>query len=253
MARTSPQIALQLYTVREPLQANVESALAEVANIGYTNVELAGTYGRTADEFKRLLDQHGLRAVAAHVSLADMKKDIRKAIGDARTLGYDYLMVPWVAEEYRSDAGWQKLAGELRDIGEKVRTEGLNLGYHNHDFEFKGGTTSGATPHDLLFSDPNLLCELDVYWVQKAGFDPVQRLEQLSGRTPILHMKDMADTPEQAFAEAGTGTVPLRQLAQVAPDHGVRFFVAEQDAGWIDGAPLKSARMSYEHLKTLVA
>lgn len=246
---SSPQIALQLYTIRDPMTANLESALAEVANIGYTNVELAGTAGKSAADFKRLLDQNGLKAISAHVGI-DQFKDVSKVIGDAQTIGYEYVIVPWIGEEYRSPAGYAKLAAELKSFAPKLKEKGLHLGYHNHDFEFKK-LDGGQMPYDILFAGDDLVSELDLYWVVFAGEDPSAWMKKLAKKLPLVHMKDMHKT-EKKFAEVGTGRIDLKKLASEAAQHGVRYMVVEQDSGWADNAPLKSARVGFQNLTKMV-
>jgi sugar phosphate isomerase/epimerase len=245
-------IALQLYTIRDAFKTGVEKTLEEVARIGYAEVELAGLCGQTPDTFRRYLDQHGLRAISTHEGLESIEKDPAAVIGRAQTLGYRYVVVPWLGEEHRSPEGYRAIADRFDRAADRLGEAGLTLGYHNHAFEFER-LADGSQGWDIFFGQPGrrFVSEMDVYWVQKGGDDPVAWLHKLSGRVPILHMKDMADTPERGFAEVGTGTVPLKQIAQAAADHGVRYLVVEQDSGWAV-SPMESARVGFENLSRMI-
>lgn len=247
-------IALQLYTIRDAFNTGVEKTLEEVAQIGYTNVELAGLYGQKPEDFKRLLDQHGLKAVCTHEALDLIEGDVKAAIGRAQTFGYRYIAVPYLSEEHRKPEGYRKVADRMNKLAEPLKDAGITLLYHNHAFEFdKLPDGSGsARGWDIFFDQENAFgSEMDVYWVQKGGEDPIAWLKKLSGRTPILHMKDMRNDDTRGFAEVGTGTVPLKQIAQMAPDHGVKYLVVEQDSNWTVSA-MDSARVGFENLRKML-
>jgi sugar phosphate isomerase/epimerase len=247
-----PSIALQLYTVRDPLAQDFEGTLALLAKAGYKNVELAGLYERTPQQVRDILDKLKLKAVAAHVGLDWFADKMDQAIADAKVLGYKNLVMPWLPNELRNAAGFTQVAKTLEAAGRKAADAGMTVCYHNHDFEFiKLG--DGTRGWDILYaqSDPKYLqAELDLYWAAFAGEDALKVMQQLSGRLPLLHVKDMAAGPERKMAEVGTGVIDYQAIAKAAPACGVKAFVIEQDRDWA-GSPVESARLSLANFKKL--
>lgn len=246
-----PPIALQLYTVRDAMNQDLTGTLAQLARIGYRNVELAGLYKRTAAEVRKLLDDAGLKAVAAHVGIDQLKTQPEQAIADARTLGYDVIVCPWLAESMRTAEGYAATAGVLRQVAGRADAKGLSIGYHNHDFEF-AVLPDGRTGMDVLFeggqgSAP--VAELDTCWAHAAGHDPVAWMKKLSGRLPLVHIKDFS--AQRKLTEVGTGTVNIQAIVNAAGGCGVKYLVIEQDNNWA-GSPVESAKVSYENLRKII-
>jgi sugar phosphate isomerase/epimerase len=247
-----PSIALQLYTVRDPLAQDFEGTLALLAKGGYKNVELAGLYGRTPQQVRDILDKLKLKAVAAHVGLDVLRDQIDQAIADAKVLGYKSLVMPWLAETFRSPEGFAQVAKTLEAAGRKAADAGMIVCYHNHDFEF-AKLADGSRGWDILYakSDPKFLkAEADLYWAAYAGEDPLKLMQQLGARLPLLHVKDMAAGPERKMAEVGTGVIDYKTIAKAAPGCGVKAFVIEQDRDW-NGSPVASATLSLANFKKL--
>ncbi len=238
-------IGLQLYTVRDALAKDADAALAQVASIGYRYVELAGLYGKSPEQIKALLDKHGLTAISAHEPVDCLLNDLTDVIVRAKLFGYRYVTCPYLDEAQR-DAGYRQLSRQLGEIASELLSAGLTLCYHNHDFEWLPAE-DGHRGIDILFDGTDLNCELDVYWAAKAGDDPLDWMQKLSGRLPILHMKDMHDTPERGFAEVGTGMIDFPAILDAAEKVGVKYLVVEQDSNWKD-SPMESARVGLENL-----
>jgi len=243
-------IALQLYTVREPLKKDFAGTLKAVADIGYRCVELAGLPGGTSPQAARqTLDDLGLDAVAAHVPLDALLSDAPLVMDQAVALGYRHVVCPFLPDDLRDAEGYRQIAERLSGVQSELDDERITLSYHNHAFEFDD-LGDGTTGYEILTGQTmadQLQFELDLYWVVKGGQDPTDWMDALKGRLPLLHIKDMADTADRGFAEVGTGTIDLVSLATKAPDYGVEYLIIEQDNGWIDGDPLKSAKLSYDN------
>lgn len=240
-------IGLQLYTVRDPLAEDTDAALAQVAEIGYQYVELAGLHGKSPEQFRGLLDKHGLTAIASHEGIDGLLNDLPAVIQRAKTFGYKFVICPYLDESQRND--YAKLAGQLGEVGKKLAAAGLTLCYHNHDFEWKKAG-DGRRGIDVLLQANGgqpLGSELDVYWVAKAGDDPAEWMRNLTGRLPLLHLKDMADTPDKGFAEVGTGTIDFDAILAAAEACGVKYLIVEQDSNWKE-SPMESARVGLENL-----
>lgn len=243
------RIGVQLYTVRTLLEKDFEGTLARVAEIGYTEVELAGTFGRAAQDVRALLDRHGLRSPSAHVFKGVLEQDAQKALDDAAALGNRYVCVAWVAQEERKTLDdWKRIAAAFNKIGERCRAAGCQFAYHNHDFEFV--PLEGKVPYDVLLAetDPGLVqLELDLYWITKAGGDPFAYFAQYPGRFPLVHVKDSAGAPQHRMVDVGAGTIAFRKIfAQKGA--GIRHYFVEHDQ---PGEPLASIRASHAYLSRL--
>src|SRR4029453_16973462 len=191
-SRPSWRPGLQLYTVRDALSADREGTLKSVADIGYREVELAGLPGITAQAMQASLKRYGLDAPSMHASYDRLRGDFASVLEEARILGAHFVVCPSVdAGERRPAEDWKRVCRTLNGIGRLARSHGLVLAYHNHDFEFVP-FGDGPTPFHLLTTetDPrDVKLELDVYWVAKAGQDPVQHLKKRRDRILLGHLK----------------------------------------------------------------
>jgi len=243
-------IGLQLYTVRTKLAEDFEGTLQTVADIGYRNVEFAGLYDRSPAEVKSICDKLGLTAVSSHTPIDALKADLQSQIDAAKTLGYKYIVVPFLPDALRNKAGYEQVAADMNAAGAKLAEQGLYLCYHNHSFEFLPNEDR-SRGMDILFDTTDAKhvgSELDVYWVQHGRDNPLDWMDKLKGRVPLLHIKDMADTPDRGFAEVGTGTVDIEGVVAKGPGVGAEYLLVEQDAGWINDDPIASVRLSFENL-----
>ncbi|MFT4154019.1 sugar phosphate isomerase/epimerase family protein [Parafilimonas sp.] len=259
-------IGLQLYTVRNAMGKDPAGTLAKVASIGYNSVEGAtytGTenfYGLDAKSFAALLKQNGLIMPSSHYRLGEDQEngkdlmgtilhDWDKAVDDAKTAGIKYMVCAWLSPAERGNADHYKLLAErLNKAGETCAKAGIQLCYHNHDFEFT--QDNGQLPYDILLShaDKNLVkFELDLYWVNKAGHDPVALFNANPGRFPLWHVKDMDNTPQHAFTEVGNGVIDFKTIFKGADKAGLKYFFVEQDI--TPGDPFISITKSIDYIK----
>ena len=244
-------VCLQMYTVRDDAQADLAATLSTVGKLGYAGVELAGYAGHSAAEYKKLLDDNGLRAIGQHVGFDLVKNSLSQVIDEAKLFGYDYVMVPWIGAPYTDSMdGYRKLGAELKEASVALRAAGLTLGYHNHAFEFEK-SEDGVFGFDAIFDSagPEVVTEMDTFWVVKGGQNPAAYLEKYAGRVPIIHLKDM--DAEGGFAPVGEGTIDYTgSLLPAAEKAGVQFYVVEQDSCKPPLVPLESIRLSIENLKS---
>lgn len=246
-------ISVQLYTLRNLTQTDMAGTLKEVARLGYKYVELAGNGNLgSAKDVRRALDDAGLKPSGGHVPIEVLEKDLNKAMDDAETVGSKYLVVPWMNEDRRRDAaGWKQVGAALTKIATAAKARGLEVAYHNHDFEFR--TFDGQPALDLLFSstDPALVkAELDVFWVKRGGHDPVAYLRKLSGRVPLVHLKDVAKGDATKFAEVGAGTLDFPAIVAAAVQAGAKFGIVEQDDTY-GTPPLEAIKTSLDNLRKM--
>ncbi|MEO8112381.1 MAG: sugar phosphate isomerase/epimerase [Ginsengibacter sp.] len=258
-------IGLQLYTVRDAMEKDPRGTLAKVAEIGYNSVELAtytGSekfYGMSPSEFAIALKQNGLVAPSAHYRLGEeqpkgvvqqgtMLHDWDKAVDDASALGLKYMVCAYLADVERGNLDhYKKVAEQLNTAGERCKKAGIQLCYHNHDFEFiKQGD---QYPYDILLSaDKDLVkMEVDLYWVTKAGQDPIKLFNEHPGRFPLWHVKDMDNTTKKDFTEVGNGVIDFKKIFEHKNKAGMKYFFVEQDK--TPGSPFDSITKSIAYIK----
>jgi sugar phosphate isomerase/epimerase len=252
--RKLSKVGLQLYTVRKQLEKNFASTLEEVAALGFLEVEFAGYFKHTPQEVKSILDRYQLSAPSAHISTDVLRGNLQEAIEAAQVIGHQYLVCGYVpAEERRSLDDYKKFVDLLNGAGERLKRVGIQLGYHNHDFEFApivGG--EGKLPYDLILAgtDPQMVkMEMDLYWITKAGQNPLKYFSSYPGRFPLVHVKDMDNTPRHFFTEVGQGTIDFKKIFAAAQKAGVKHYFVEQDE--TPTSPFSSIRLSMDYLKRL--
>ena len=227
---TADKIALQLYTVRSLTAEDMPGTLRRLAEMGYRAVELAGFGNSDPEQVRRTLDDLGMRAISIHLGLP-LWQDPQAALQVARTLGCGDAVLPGIPEDYRrSSEKLRELAQNLNDWGAAGRDAGIRFSYHNHDWEF--APLDGGSTWEILNreTDPKLVnLELDAYWAQFAGKDPVELIGQLAGRVPLLHVKDMANEPSRRDAPVGAGVINWGAILSAAARAGTEWYIVEQD------------------------
>jgi sugar phosphate isomerase/epimerase len=250
---THKPIAAQMYTVRQAAAKDFPRALRRVAELGYTGVEVAGTFGLSAAELSQTLTDLGLKCVSAHVPLADLRTNLSREIDTYLVAGANFLICPWLPPEQRGGEGdYRALAAELNGIGEVCRANGLQLCYHHHDFELVQFNGKYALEILLEESDPaNLQLEADTYWLKFGGEDPATYLRRWPNRAPLLHLKDMTATQPPTFGEVGTGILDWPSIFEAAEAVETQWYIVEQDI--CPGDPFESLRISLEQLRRLLS
>jgi sugar phosphate isomerase/epimerase len=234
------KIGLQLYTVRDACDADLEGTLRTVAGLGYDGVELYSLHGRDAAEVRGLLDELGLAVAGRHV-MGDA--DPETLAEEMRALGCDRVALAWVdpvSSVAERDATVERIVG----FGERVRAAGLQFGFHNHWTE-PAKLEDGVS---LLERLPDWVwLELDLGWVWHAGVSPVELLEWARGRTPLVHCKDLRSRETREFVPAGDGGVGYAAIVPRAAALGVEWAIAEQDE--LDRPLAEALQRSYSTLK----
>lgn len=250
-AQKLSKIGLQLYTVRRDLERDFEGTLRLIAALGIDEVEFAGNFGQKPERIKNLLENFKLVATSAHVSIDALRKDLPKTIAEAQIIGHKYLVLGYLpAEKRKSLDDYKKLAELLNKTGEECRRAGLQFAYHNHDFEF--ARMENQIPYDLILKETdaqNVKMELDLYWITKAGFDPISYFGKHPKRFPLVHVKDSDATPKKFFTEVGRGTIDFKKIFAKAKVAGIKHYFIEQDE--TPAAPLVSVETSLKYLRNL--
>jgi len=260
-ARQLQSIGVQLYTVRSVLPQKPAETLRTIESIGYREIE--ATYAGLDKLWPEIQATH-LKPVSVHLDNtlmnAGKEDDLARAIDQAKKWGFQFAVFPYLPPAERG--GLEKiriLCDKLNRAGEKCRAVGLAFCYHNHAFEFE--PMEGATGFQVMIDrlDKNFCrFELDCFWVSVAGHDPVELLQKLSGRVPLLHLKDKAPgTPVMfkesvdrgAFKEVGNGLIAWPNVLRAAASAGTEHYFVEQDQ--TPGDPVESLRQSFAYLSKL--
>lgn len=251
---------LALYTVRDEMDEDPLATLKAVADAGYAYVESSGYadgkfYGMEPAEFKKTMDSIGLNPVSAHQGFETMD-NIDEMIADVKEAGFKYFVIPVPPMgHFESENDTMSMSNELEyltgvinTVAAKCKTAGLELLYHNHDFEFVANE-NGIVPIEYFLenTDPELVnFEMDLYWVTKAGADPLDYFEKYPGRFKLWHVKDMDE--EGKFAPVGNGTIDFSRILKEKEKSGMKYYYAEQDQTW-DQEPLDVIKISHEGFK----
>jgi sugar phosphate isomerase/epimerase len=244
-------VGLQLYTVRDAMGKDFDGTLAAIAAAGYHLVETAGMYGRSAADLRAAFDKNGIRTASGHYPLADLESSPETVFTTAKTLGQEYVVVPFLDPSLRTVETFGSLPGRLNKLGEQAKAQGLKLAYHNHDFEFQnyGGSTT-VMERLLANTDPALVSfELDGYWAFKAGRAPAELVARYPGRFTMVHLKDSTAAPEKAFADVGHGVIDMPRFIAAAQRNGLKYAFVERD---VAPDPLASIKASHDYLATVL-
>jgi len=255
-------ISVQLYTLRNQLNIDLEASLAELAEIGYTRVEHAGFVGRTAAQFRAALDNAGLRATSGHVGIPQpWDADAwQRALEDANIVGNKFIVHPFFGQgpngPVRDGAVYRAFAADLNKAGQLARRAGLSFGYHNHQAEFLRQDGGNRTGFDILTSqtDPRLVhLEVDLFWAWRGAADPVDLIRRHAGRIKQVHVKDL--DVSGSFTDPGAGLIDFGRIFQHAREAGlVEYIVERDDAGSPPRSPedaLTTAEIGYDYLAGL--
>ena len=269
-------IALQLYSVRDALAGDFEGTLRRVAEMGYEGVEFAGLYGKSPEEILKITTELGLKVISAHVPLAEMEENPQKVFALYKSLGCEYIAVPYLPEEGRPGVGdFEKTIQTVSALAVKAKEAGLTLLYHNHDFEFVKVENGSYGLDELYTRIPTELLEteIDTCWVNVAGVDPAKYVEKYENRAPVVHLKDFVmpgkkpdklyaligidDDEEQkeeeafSFRPVGYGAQKVEQLLLAAERAGSKWLVVEQDSPSMGLDSMECAAKSRAYLKSI--
>lgn len=285
--RVGLPIGLQLYTLGDEAGRDLDATFAEVARIGYRDIELPGLYNRKPEEVRAAATRAGLTITSLHVPPApfgggaglSLKSDPAVLVETLGALGVKRAVAPIMLfpDNFRPAAGenpqetlgrtigeagadlWKRTAALLNERAALLKPQGISVGYHNHNVEFAPiGETSGW---DILWAetDPALIhFEIDTGWIATAGLDPAAFLRRHRGRVQQLHVKDVAAGNTTNFtlsmkpAEVGSGTIDWKRVLPAAYEAGVRNFYVEQEPPFTLPR-IEAARKSHDFLAQLTA
>ena len=227
-------VALQLYSVRKDCARDLPGTLEAVAKMGYDGVEFAGYHDRTAEQLSKMLEDFGLKVAGTHTGIQTMLGDeLGKTIEFNKTFGNKFLIVPWLPEEWRdSKAAWLKTARAFNEFAEKVKPEGMLVGYHNHAMEFQ--PIDGEMPWDIFggATSPDVVMQLDNGNAMHGGVSAdgiLEFLKRYPGRGVTVHLKEFSSTNDKALiGEGETKWDELFKLCETVA--GTEWYIVEQES-----------------------
>jgi len=239
-------VGVQLYTVRDALKADFDGTLAAIAEMGYDAVEFAGYHDRSPHEVKALTDRLGLATPSVHVLPGHIRKRADDILGAAQIMEHEYVVCAYLMEEDRGSLdAYRDIAALLEDFGKRCASKGIQLAYHNHDFEFQ--PIEETVPYDLLLQETSpeaVKMELDLYWIHVAGHDAATYMQAHPGRFPLWHLKDWG--PDGAMKPVGTGEIDFASIFEHAEAAGLQHAFVEHDD---PDDPMASIQTSLNHLR----
>jgi len=254
---------LSLYTVRNEMNKDAMGTLKKVSEVGYKFVEAADYkngkfYGMSPSEFKKALNDLGLVPLSAHMGSATLE-NIDQQIADTKEAGFQYFVAPVPPMgmfKYNPETKSLSMTDDvvyltsvLKTMGEKCKAAGLQFLYHNHGFEFEKNA-KGILPIEYMLEnlDPSVVnFQMDLYWVTKAGADPIAYFQKYPNRFPIWHLKDMDN--QGRFAPVGTGSIDFAKIQKQYKKAGMKYYLVEQDQTFDGLQPLEAMKISHGSLK----
>ncbi|MBV8253723.1 MAG: sugar phosphate isomerase/epimerase [Chitinophaga sp.] len=264
------KMGLQLYSLNTEMKQNPRDTLKQVASFGYQEVETYGFnhggnkfyWNMEPAAFHDLLQEFNLTTSSGHydidkfllpgVTVDERKKYLDDCIKGAKVLGQQYIVWPWLDPQLRNPESFRLLAQTLNEMGEQVKQAGLQLLYHNHNFEFEAH--NGKTGYDIILSqtDPDLVkLELDLYWAIWSGQDPQHLFSLQPGRFVIWHIKDMDKTNPDLHTVVGDGSIDFNKILPYAKRAGLKHLFIEQGNNYVPSAlqcVAKSARFVKDNI-----
>ncbi|MBQ8973322.1 MAG: sugar phosphate isomerase/epimerase [Clostridia bacterium] len=240
-------VGLQLYSLRDAMQADFKGTVAKVAEMGYKGVEFAGYGGLKPAEMAQLLKDNGLTAYGSHTGgLPKTDAELDAEIEMNLAVGNPYLVCPWQTMATHDDA--LRFAETMNETYAKLKPHGLKLGYHNHAHEFV--VDGGEVLMDTVLShvDPEIFMEFDVFWVAYAGYDPLRYIRKYAGRQPLMHLKELGPD-RKANVELGAGVLDFDAIVRLGQEIGTEHFIIEQEEYTLP--PIDSCKVSLDTLLKL--
>lgn len=263
MSKRGAKQAVQLYTVREYTKTGKDLAdtLAKVARMGYPAVQFSAVgcmNGEkpevSAREARKMLDANGLTCVATHRGWSDLMTKTAQEIVFHQELGCDYAAIGGIPQPYgHTPEGYRRWLADAKPVIAKLKAAGIQFGHHNHSLEFMRCPGDGrANLHSILVEEggADLMLELDLYWIEHAGYHCERVVERCHGRIPVIHLKDKEVAPEgPVMAPIGEGNMDWPHIVPTCLAAGVRWFCVEQDTCRRD--PFDCLKSSFDHLAGL--
>ncbi|MBE6542369.1 MAG: sugar phosphate isomerase/epimerase [Ruminococcaceae bacterium] len=234
---------IQMYSLRDLTETDLEAGLRAVAEMGYKEVEFAGYFGHSAEEVKAMLDKYGLRCSGTHTKLRFLTEDFEGQVNFLKTIGCNKYVIPSHSLNSKEDV--DNFVAKCNEYSPLLKEHGIELGFHNHAKEFEP-MEDGTIIHRELEARTDLFFELDTYWVYVAGLDPIEEMERLGSRVKMIHLKD--GDPDGDGCSLGDGSAPVAAVCAKAIEMGCDIVVESE--GLYPTGP-EEVKRCIEYLNTL--
>lgn len=218
------EYSLQLYSVRDFLEFDMDYTFSRLQEFGYKGVEFGSYYNYEPAEIRALLDKYGFKMWGAHIGLVQLDRTFNEYIAFNRALGNNNIIIA-SAEMYDYDHMRESLE-LIKKLKPMVEAEGMTLHYHTHDVDHKPNTKTGIIPFDVLVNESDVNLELDTYWEFMAGFDPVEQIKRFRDRVQLIHVKDGDEKKEGR--SLGQGIAPVEKVVRYAVETGLPVIVESE-------------------------
>jgi sugar phosphate isomerase/epimerase len=236
------RVGLMLYSIRDECARDFEGSLRAVAELGYDGVELFDLHGHDVSVVRRWLDDLGLAVAGRHAGLAALEGEMQELAAELGALGSDRLVLSWIDPPQTAAEG-RAASERIEAVARSASDHGLRFGFHNHWAEVAPLDGGESVLEQLRALPPKLLWfELDLGWAWEAGADPVELLQRMRGRSPVVHVKDFRARGKREFCPVGDGAVGYPRVLPAAVELGVEWLLVEQDE--IDGPPFDAVARS---------
>ncbi|MBR5767288.1 MAG: sugar phosphate isomerase/epimerase [Clostridia bacterium] len=268
------KVGVQLYSVRNDLDKNFFGTLRKIRDMGYEYVEFAGYYGHSAEELKDMLDELGLKSISTHSGFEAFETEDSAPFEFLKTIGIKYIVIPWAnGDNLPPNAAWTDYLGRVKKVAERAAKYGMEILYHNHDFEFIDA--GGEVRYDVMMRDFKgyVNPQPDVCWINYGGYDPAAYIRKYGDRINVVHLKDfncrnLAAGPVYAlidkdgkavkpqsqadagfeFAPLGRGRNDFAKIIKACDEIGAEYLIVEQD-GSPDIPTIEAIEISRGYLK----
>lgn len=263
------KFGIQLYTLRDVIEKDTKNVLTHLSKDGYKELEAYGVdtgkfFGHAAKEFKKMVDDLGMKTVSTHASMgrpigktAKDGLDVcapkwKKAVEAANEAGLKYINIPYLEDHFRKTEDDVKQTAEIfNKLAEYAKAHGLDFAYHNHDFEFQ--KVGDKEIYDILLAETDaklVKFEMDLFWVIYAEKDPIAYFDKHPGRFPMWHIKDMNKTNRKENIDVGKGSIDFIKLWKHSEKAGLKHSFVEQENGYNPDS-ITSAKNCADYLKTV--
>ena len=271
------KLGIQLYSLRDDMAKDFEGTLKKVREMGYEYEEFAGYFDHSAEEIKAMLDKYGLKCISVHQTYdVFLGEDAQKHIDFLKVLGVKYPAIPWMgANKHKGSELYEETLKDIAAVAAKLKENGMQLLYHNHDFEFEKYEDKYLLEWFLEDLNGAVLPEIDTCWVHYAGLNPQEYILKYKGQLPLLHLKDFeceklaggpvydlidskGNTGKKASKEdngfvlkpVGYGRQDMPAIIKAAEECGTELLIVEQDT-FTGIEPLDAVKKSIDYLKSI--
>jgi sugar phosphate isomerase/epimerase len=234
-----------MYSVREEAKEDPVGVLTKVAKMGYMGVEFGGTYGMSAKDLKKVLDDLGLAVPCRGVRIPD-EQSVGQVLDDCAVFGCAYIMSGFGKDGFATEKACVASGQAFRRGSELLKGSPVRLCVHNHYWEFDH-RFGGRTPHGIALEQaPEACVEIDTYWARTGGVDPAPVIRKFAGRVPLLHIKDGPCDAAKTMAAVGEGVMEWEPVMDAADASGVEWLIVEIDH--CDGSMMEAVERSLRFL-----